>query len=159
MKRPRLRKLRRRLMALDTRKLLGVTLICIAIDSGTAFATSRFAPATFAAHEQNALTRWAFTTGHVEGFLVAEASAVLMAIIVYVLASWTKVTAWKFMAFYVPLLFLYGASTNVVALVVSPSSSLVFFPLVYALTCLILSMFLSRRFLTWVSNGRWGFKR
>jgi len=139
----------RNVRLLDTRKLFAIALICVAIDTGTAYLNFTLAPETFAHFEQNDLFRWALVTGHVEGYLVAEAIKIMSVVTVFALASWITVFRLSMLLF--PMILLLAASTNLIAIMVLPTDVMFKFLEIVAVG-LISMAFLNRRSLRWMKR-------
>jgi len=136
-------------MSLDIRKLFAITLLLIAVDTGTAFINFTLAPETFARFEQNSLFRWALVTGHVEGYIMAEAIKIMSAVTVFAFASWIAVFRLSMLLF--PMILLLAASTNLIAIVIVPTDTM-FNVLELVAVGLISISFLNRRSLRWMKR-------
>lgn len=122
--RRRFRRFNQRVASLDVRKLFAIALICVALDTGTAFLHFKLSPETFAQYEQNDLFKWGLVSGHAEGYLVAESIKVMAAVTVFALASWFTIFRLAMLVF--PMVTLFAVSTNLIAIVTSPTIALQF---------------------------------
>jgi len=122
-KKERRKRFSKNVLSLNPRTLLALGLVLIAIDTLTAFLNYRIAPGTFAQFEQNALMRWALTTGHVEGYLVAEANTVLFIVVIFAVSVLTRWVWARFALLLCPAMLALAVSSNIIGMVVLPSST------------------------------------
>ncbi len=171
--RKRLERVIRNCQRVNAYKLFAITLVCTLIDLGTALLAMHFAPATFLAFEQNMFLLEAFKTGNVELMLVSEAIAIMVVTVALAGVVWGRASKSDFLRgmsnsmvivlWATPAIFLYGASTNVLGILVwtfiepaGVSFKLPFSCISLAALLVIIAAFTGRRALAFLSDGRWG---
>jgi hypothetical protein len=132
---------------LDARKLFAVTLICLAIDTGTAALTFTLVPDTFARFEVNDLLREALLTNNVWAYLKTESIRISLAVAVFALAWRFPIV--RFTLLLLPMLFLLGASTNIIAMAVFPTDAM-FDVLQIVAVGVISAVFLNHKSFRWI---------
>lgn len=129
--------------SLNMRKLLCITILCLALDSGTAILHSQLNPEGFAQSEQNEYFRRALAEHDLVAYLQGEGIRLGMVFGLFALAVFRPVYFGLLMLVF-PMMLLVAASTNLTAILIFPSNATLFIAIELVVTAVIFYGFMIR---------------
>jgi len=150
-KKERRKQFSKNVLSLNPRTLLAVSLVLIAFDTLTAFISYKIVPNVFIRFEQNELIRWAFTTGHMEGYLIAEANAIIFIVAIFAVSVWTQWVCARFALLLCLAMLALAVSSNVIGMAVLPNS-MTFSVLMFISVFIVAAALFNPRSLRWLKR-------